>query len=150
MNISTLKITVSTAVGAVGATLSTILGGWSSGLTTLGIFMVIDIITGLLVAGVFHKSKKTEGGAIESNTMFKGLCKKIIMIMLIVVAHRLDTELGIAWIRTGTIWAFTANEGISIVENAALAGIKRLEFLSKALEVMNSKLSDVFNAEGKK
>ncbi|HBR32168.1 MAG TPA: holin [Clostridiales bacterium] len=145
MNIPTLKLSIAGTVGIVGGTLASFLGEWSNDLITLLILMVIDIVTGIIVAGVFHTSRKTEGGAIESNTMFKGLCKKIIMILLVVMAHRFDIELGTAAIRTGTIWAFIANEGISILENAALTGIKQLNFLTNALEVMNSKMSNVFN-----
>lgn len=53
-------------IGVVGGFISTLYGGWNSALTTLVIFMAIDYLTGLIVAGVFKNSEKTETGALES------------------------------------------------------------------------------------
>ena len=59
-----------TIVGTVGSLVASIFGGWTESLTTLLIFMCIDYATGLIVAGVFHKSQKTESGALESRAGF--------------------------------------------------------------------------------
>ena len=71
-----MKHIIITSIGAVGSFIAGLLGGWDSSLVTLLIFMAIDYITGLIVAGVFHKSKKSESGALESRAGFKGLIKK--------------------------------------------------------------------------
>lgn len=51
------------AVGVVGGIVAKLLGGWDSGLATLFICIVLDYVTGLIVAGVFNNSTKTKNGA---------------------------------------------------------------------------------------
>ena len=58
-----------------GSALASLFGGWDAALKTLIIFMAIDYITGLIVAGVFKTSEKTENGALESRAGWKGLCR---------------------------------------------------------------------------
>lgn len=108
-------------------------------MTTLLIFMVIDYITGLVVAGVFHKSKKTENGALESKAGFKGLCKKCMILLFVLIGHRLDIAIGTAYIKDAVCIAFIVNELISIVENAGLMGISVPPPIMKAIEVLNDK-----------
>ena len=55
---------ISSLVGLLGAAMTTLLGGWSQGMATLVIFMSVDYISGLIVAGVFKNSKKSETGAL--------------------------------------------------------------------------------------
>ena len=57
-----MKQSILTIIGAIGAFVTSLFGGWDAGLTTLVIFMTIDYLTGFIVAGVFHKSGKTENG----------------------------------------------------------------------------------------
>lgn len=64
-----MKQMICTICGLVGSTVASFFGGWTSGMTTLLIFMCIDYVTGLMVAGIFKKSKKTESGALELRTM---------------------------------------------------------------------------------
>ncbi len=71
-----MKLTVITAIGAIGSFLSYLFGGWSAAMTTLAIFMAADYATGFLVAAVFKKSPKTENGTLESRAGFKGLLRK--------------------------------------------------------------------------
>ena len=59
-------------------------------MTTLVIFMGIDYVTGLIVAGVFHNSGKTESGALESRAGWKGLCRKGMTLLIVLIACRLD------------------------------------------------------------
>ena len=65
-----------TIIGILGSAITSIFGGWSAAMTTLVIFMAIDYLTGLITAGVFHKSTKTDSGTLESRAGFKGLCRK--------------------------------------------------------------------------
>ena len=137
-----MKEIILTAVGVIGGIISQAVGGWSSTLTTLVIFMAADYITGLIVAGVFHKSNKTEGGALESRAGFKGICKKVVMLMCVGVGYRLDVTMGTTIVKDGLSIAFIANEGLSIVENAGLMGIPGLERLTSAIEVLKNKNDD--------
>lgn len=126
-------------VGVIGGALSSIYGGWSDSLTTLVIFMCIDYITGLMVAGVFKKSKKTNSGALESRAGFKGLCRKGMALLIVLVACRLDIVLETTFVRDATVIGFIANELISIIENAGLMGIKLPNVLVRSIDVLKSK-----------
>lgn len=123
-------------VGIIGSAIASAFGGWTTGLTTLVIFMAIDYITGLIVAGVFHKSTKTETGTLESRAGFKGLCRKGVMLLVVLVAYRLDLAVGTTYIKDAVIIAFIANETISIVENAGLMGIHIPDTIKNAIDIL--------------
>jgi len=139
-----IKDILFTFIGMVGGLISNLLGGWTTDMTTLLIFMGIDFITGLLLAGVFKKSSKSDTGALNSKAGWKGLCKKCLTLFFVIIAHRLDLALGINYIRTSAIIGFIANEGISIVENAGLMGMPLPKTITRAIEVLKEK------AEGEK
>lgn len=126
-------------IGVIGSAIASAFGGWTTGLTTLVIFMAIDYITGLIVAGVFHKSTKTETGTLESRAGFKGLCRKGAMLLVVLVAHRLDLAAGTAYIKDAVIIAFMANEAISIIENAGLMGVPMNDTIKNAIDVLQKK-----------
>ena len=131
--------TICTMAGVIGGAIAYLFGGWSTGLITLIVLMSLDYISGLVVAGVFHKSKKTESGALESTTCFKGLCKKGMMLLIVLVAYRLDLTVGSSYIRDAVIIAFIVNETISILENAKLMGIPIPEVIDRALDILKNK-----------
>ena len=85
-----MKNGICTIVGVVGSFIASLFGGWDTALVTLMIFMAVDYITGLVVAGVFHKSPKTDGGTLESRAGWKGLCRKGMTLLVVLVACRLD------------------------------------------------------------
>lgn len=134
-----MKASILTATGVAGSLITGAFGGWDKGLITLVIFMAIDYVTGLMVAGVFKKSKKSENGALESRVGFKGLCKKCMVLLFILIAHRLDLMLGANYIRDAVIIAFIANETVSVVENAGLMGVPIPAIITKAIDVLNKK-----------
>ncbi len=134
-----VKEVICATVGLVGSFIAKALGGWDAALVTLIIFMGVDYLTGLIVAGVFHRSKKTENGALESNVGWKGLCKKGVTLLFVLVAYRLDLALGLDFIRTTVIIGFMANELISIIENAGLMGIPIPGVLGKAIDILTQK-----------
>lgn len=126
-------------IGVIGSAIASAFGGWTTGLTTLVIFMAIDYLTGLIVAGVFHKSTKTETGTLESRAGFKGLCRKGAMLLVVLVSYRLDLAVGTAYIKDAVIIAFMANEAISIIENAGLMGVPMNDTLKNAIDVLQKK-----------
>ncbi len=134
-----MKNGICTIVGVVGSFIASLFGGWDTALVTLMIFMAVDYITGLVVAGVFHKSPKTDGGTLESRAGWKGLCRKGMTLLVVLVACRLDLIMGSNFIRDATIIAFIANETISIIENAGLMGAPIPGVLVKAIEVLKQK-----------
>ena len=133
-----MKNLVCTSIGMVGAAVSTIFGGWSEALTTLLICMVIDYITGLVVAGVFHNSPKSTSGALESNAGLKGLFRKAAMLLFVLIGHRLDLAVGTTYIRDAVCIAFIANEVLSMVENAGLMGVPIPEVITNAIDVLKN------------
>lgn len=129
------------AIGAVGAIISTLFGGWTAGLTTLLIFMTVDYISGLVVAGVFKNSNKSESGALESRAGWKGLTRKCMTLLFVLVAHRLDLLVGTNYIRDAVIIGFCVNELLSIVENAGLMGLPLPPILTRAIDVLSEKIN---------
>ncbi len=134
-----MKAGIFTAVGVAGGFIASLFGGWDASLTTLLIFMGVDYATGLIVAGVFHKSQKSEDGALESRAGWKGLCRKGVTLLVVLVACRLDMVTGSNFIRDATVIAFIANETISIVENAGLMGVPIPEVVVKAIDILKQK-----------
>ena len=126
----------------IGGLLSEYLGGLDVMLKALLLFMVVDYITGLIVAVVFKSSTKTETGAASSKASFKGLVKKAVMILLIAVMVQADLVLGTNnFFREATIWGFLANELMSLIENVGLMGFTKLPIsLTNALDVLNKKV----------
>ena len=131
-----------TIVGTVGGFIASLFGGWDTALATLLIFMAVDYATGLIVAGVFHKSQKTENGALESRAGWKGLCRKGTSLLVVLVAYRLDLVIGSNFVKDATIIAFIANETISIIENAGLMGAPIPAVIVKAIDVLKQKADD--------
>ena len=133
------KQMICTAIGAVGSFIASIFGGWDTALATLLIFMAVDYITGLLVAGVFHASPKSENGALESKAGFKGLIRKGLVLVVILVACRMDMLLGVNYIRDAACIAFIVSELISMVENFGLMGVPFPEPIKEAIELLQKK-----------
>lgn len=134
-----IKAIVLTAIGMIGSAISGFFGGWTSAMTTLIIFMAIDYVTGLVVAGVFKKSGKSESGGLESRAGWKGLCRKGMVLLILLVACRLDLAIGTTYIKDAVCIAFVANETISIVENAGLMGVPIPAIIVKAIDILKKK-----------
>lgn len=134
-----IRAIVLTAIGMIGSAISGFFGGWTSAMTTLIIFMAIDYVTGLVVAGVFKKSGKSESGGLESRAGWKGLCRKGMVLLILLVACRLDLAIGTTYIKDAVCIAFVANETISIVENAGLMGVPIPAIIVKAIDILKKK-----------
>lgn len=134
-----MKDFICAATGMIGAALAAVFGGWNTAMITLVIFMGVDYITGLIVAGIFHRSEKTPNGGLESRAGWKGLVRKGVTLLVVLVAYRLDLLLDVSYIKDAVIIAFCANEALSILENASLMGIPMLPPLQKAIELLRAK-----------
>ncbi len=145
--INLLKLAVLTAAGAAGSTLHALFGGWTPDFATLLIFMAIDFATGILLAGIFKKSNKTETGALESHAGWKGLARKCMVLLYVMIANRLDLSLGTDYIRTAVIIGFMLNELLSITENAGLMGVPIPDVIKKAIELLRNKDTETHTSE---
>ena len=137
--IISMKTRILSILAVAGAFISSLFGGWDAALTTLAIFMAIDWITGIIVAGVFKKSKKTETGALESKAGAKGLFKKVGILLAVMVAVRLDMLSGTTILKDAAVIAFVANEAISIIENTGLMGVQWPAFIKNAIDILQKK-----------
>lgn len=134
-----MKQTILSILGSIGGGIAYLFGGWDSALITLIIFMSIDYMTGLMVAGLFRASNKTTTGGLESRAGWRGLCKKGVTLLIVLVAFRLDMLIGSNFIRDAVVIGFCANELISIVENAGLMGVPIPAVITRAIDVLNKK-----------
>ena len=145
-----MRSAICTAAGVVGGAVAALFGGWDTALTTLVICMAIDYISGLVVAGVFHASKKSANGALESRAGWKGLCRKGMTLLIVLIACRLDLLAGTNYIRDSVVIGFVANEVISIVENAGLMGLPLPAAITKAIDILTTKASRYDDGAGER
>lgn len=137
-----MKQKLCTIIGLVGGMVASLLGGWSAALQYLVIAMITDYISGLVVAGVFHASKKSQHGALESRAGWKGLCRKVFTLAFVVIARGVDVYLGIDYVKDAVIIGFFTNEVISIVENLGLMGIPMPPIITKAIDLLTTKANN--------
>ncbi|MBE5965432.1 MAG: phage holin family protein [Lachnospiraceae bacterium] len=134
-----LKTTIVCIIGAVGSFVANLFGGWTSDLETLMIMMGIDFAMGLLIAAIWKKSEKSKTGALSSWSAWKGLCRKGVSLLFVLIAHRLDLALGVNYIRTAVIIGFIINELISITENAGIMGVPIPGVITKAIDMLKQR-----------
>jgi toxin secretion/phage lysis holin len=133
-----MKETICLTIGAIGGFIASLFGGWDSALVTLIIFMAIDFATGMITAAM-GRSKHTDSGKLSSKAGWLGLAKKCSILMLIIVAVRLDILLNTNYVRDAVCIGFCANEVLSIIENTSLMGIPYPPALKNAIEILQEK-----------
>lgn len=114
-------------------------GHWDTLMSVLVCCMGIDYVLGVIVAAM-GKSIKTEGGGLSSNVGFRGILKKCIIMLLVLLASLVDMTVGAegSAFRTMACLFYIANEGLSILENSALAGVPWPERLKGMLEQLRA------------
>lgn len=128
--------------GVAGA-VAGLFGEWNTMLTILATVMALDYVSGLIVAAC-GRSPKTEGGRLSSKAGFAGIARKALMMLLVGLATLIDKALGSEAMvfQTSLTFYYIANEGLSILENAALLGVQFPAKLQRALEAMREKEED--------
>lgn len=137
MDANVIKNGILAGLAVFGSFAANALGGWDASLQVLIALMVADYITGVLVAAVWHKSTKSQSGALDSKAGFKGILKKGMILVLVWLGVLLDNATGASYIRTAIVIFFVGNEGISLLENVGLMGVPYPSFLKKALEALH-------------
>ena len=128
------------ALAAGGSIAANLLGGWDAALQTLLTCMAADYLAGIIVAGVFRRSGKSEDGALSSRAGFLGLCRKCGILLCVLVAARLDLMVGGGdYARTAVILFFIGNEGLSVLENLGLMGVPYPAALRGALTALRER-----------
>ena len=132
---------VQAAVAAIGGYLGYFVGGVDGLMTALLIFMVLDYITGLMCAIADKKLSSAVG--------FKGICKKVLIIMLVGVAHIVDLHVvgtGDA-LRSAVVCFYLSNESVSMLENAAHLGLPIPEKLKSVLAQLHGREDETESKE---
>ncbi len=121
---NTMQYIFATMGGAIGAAM----GGYDGFLYALIVFVVVDYVTGVMV-GILNKE-------LSSRIGFRGIFKKVVIFSLVAVVHIIDTRIiqNGSVLRTAVIFFYLSNEGISIMENAALVGLPIPKKLRDVLE----------------
>ena len=126
---------VQMAFTVIGGWIGYFVGGVDGLMTALLIFMVLDYITGLMCAVIDKKLSSAVG--------FKGICKKVLIIMLVGVAHVVDLHVvgtGDA-LRSAVVCFYLSNEGVSMLENAAHLGLPVPDAIKTVLEQLHDRSS---------
>ena len=137
-----VKYLIELIISSLGTILINIIGKPTDELMILLLLMVIDLITGTLVSAIWHKSSKTKSGKLSSRVMFKGIVKKILTLVIVVIAYQLDILLNIDMIRYIVIISLIIEEVLSVIETIALTGIQVPTIISKGLDILERRISD--------
>jgi len=119
------------AAGTFGLLTAQLFGEWTAALDTLLTLMILDYISGLLAAYINPRL------ALNSQKGFKGIARKIFILLIVALAHHIDVALGTSEIITVAVWFYIGNEGLSIIENAAKAGVPIPDSLRNSLEQLS-------------
>lgn len=115
------------------------LGGWDAALMLMLLMMGLDLVSGLILS-FQRRSAKTPRGGFDSGAMFLGLTRKLLMLLLVILGTALDSLLGSGICRLAVIGFYSAGEALSVVENAALAGVPFPRGLLASLERYRERL----------
>lgn len=125
-----------TVTGAAGVASEYFFGAWNAALEALVWAMAIDYLTGVLAAYINPRLM------LDSRTGFRGICKKIFILLLVSLAHFVDSATGQQIVCTAVVWFFLGNEGLSILENAAKAGVPVPEKLRQTLRQLSTEKAE--------
>ena len=125
------------AVAAIGGWLGYFLGGMDGLMIALIVFMVLDYITGLMCAVIDKKLSSAVG--------FKGICKKVLILMLVGVANVVDIHIvgTSSALRSAVVCFYLSNESVSMLENAAHLGLPIPEKLKSVLAQLHGRIDDI-------
>lgn len=122
-------------VAAIGTSFS-YLCGWDKAVEVLLWLMVLDYVSGIMAAFINIDM------ALDSRKGYRGIVKKVMILVLVSLAHLMDMAMGQMIAQTVVVWFFIGNEGLSIVENASKAGLPVPEKLKDTLEQLKKQKED--------
>ena len=125
--------TIQLIFAGIGGWLGYFLGGCDGLLYALIVFVVIDYITGVMCAIANH--------TLSSEVGFKGICRKVLIFLLVGIANILDIHVigSGSVLRTAVIFFYISNEGVSLLENAAQLGLPVPEKIKVVLEQLHDR-----------
>lgn len=127
-----VDVVFKTGVAALGAISGFLWGGWSMSLQILLTLSLIDYLSGMLASGV--------EGKLSSRIGFKGIAKKVMIFLIVAVAHLIDKAIGQgSIIESMVVFFYIGNEVLSIIENSGRVGLPIPEQLKNAVQVLKGK-----------
>ena len=126
MNGQRLRVLVSVVLASIFAALNTLIGGWDEAMIILLAFIGLDILSGWTRAFIQKK--------LSSNESFRGMAKKVLILVIVAVAAQADRLAGTDLLRKAACAFYCATEAISIIENCAAVDVLVPAFLRDALE----------------
>ena len=129
--------TMQIILAAVGGWLGYFLGGCDGLVYALILFVAADYVTGVMCAAVDKR--------LSSEIGFKGICKKVLIFVLVGLANILDVQIIVTGsvLRTAVIFFYISNEGVSLLENAAHLGLPVPEKLKNILQQLHNRIEEV-------
>lgn len=125
--------------GIVGSVIGGLLDFIGIPISILVAVMILDFISGLVVAIYFKNSPKTETGTLSSKIGYKGLCRKCLVLIYVAVGLLLDKLLNVHYIANAVCFGFIANEILSIIENTGLMGFKEPAMIINVIDILKKK-----------
>jgi toxin secretion/phage lysis holin len=119
----------------LGAAISFSFGLWTESLTFLLVLMAIDYFTGVAAS-------IKEGSGLNSNIGFWGLFKKALILLVMIIAHRLDVLLGAEIVMGSAVFFYIANELLSVIENYGRLGLPLPDRLKKIVQVLRDRAGE--------
>jgi toxin secretion/phage lysis holin len=137
------KVIINSIIATAATSIATLLGGWGMALEILVILMIIDYLTGIAKAFLEKKLASAIG--------WRGLFKKISIIVIIVVCHQADMLISNSTpiFKTMGCFYYAANEGLSILENVGTIGLPLPGFLKNALQLLKDSNDNIDSLEKK-
>ena len=136
-----MKNYLSLIVGTISTFIANIYGGWSNALTTLVIFMIIDYVSAIIQA-ILGKSLNSKNGKLNSTVGFKGIFKKIMILLMVLVGHRIDVTFNLTYVKDIIILSYICNEFISIIENLTYIGLDKLPIFDKIASLIKKEVQE--------
>lgn len=134
------RMQLETITGSIGALIGIAFGNAYKTIPVLFIFMLIDIITGVINAVVNDASRYSTG--LNSDALFKGAMRKVLKLILVIVGAQLDIVLKLDYCASAIACYLVAVEGVSILENLVVAGVPVPRFIADLLTVMQDQFDN--------
>ena len=145
MNELLMRVTPSRCEAEVGAVCGALgwlyeaICGYNDAIPLLLAAMCIDYVTGITAAYVYKRKHPRSKKGLDSRVGMIGIAKKLLILTLVVFAHIVDQAVAFDGIEAVVTWFYIGNEGLSVVENAAKAGVPLPRKLLDALEQLTDR-----------
>ncbi|KIL37713.1 holin [Cohnella kolymensis] len=117
----------------LGSTMTFAFGQWTETLTLLSVLIAIDYITGVTAA-------IRDGSGLDSKVGFWGLFKKGLILLVVLLAHRVDVLLGTEMVMGGAVYFYIVNELLSVIENFGRIGVPLPPSLRKVIQILRDRV----------